>query len=136
VTSDPIGLMGGLNTYVYVNGNPIIYSDFSGLLPVMPLPEFGSLCGSGDSAINIPDTIGKWSFTAACARHDECYGTCGADKEECDRVFFLQMQRECQRYGSPGFCVLAARLYYEAVRRFGGSAYREAQEDACTCKGP
>jgi RHS repeat-associated protein len=38
IQGDPIGLRGGLNTYLYARGNPLRYSDASGLAPVF-MPE-------------------------------------------------------------------------------------------------
>ena len=135
VQSDRIGLDGGLNTYGYVGSNPVNFTDPYGLLPYMPLPGFGSSCGSGPSTINIPDSFGRANFTSACNRHDECYGTCGANKGECDRVFYNQMLKECSKYGTTGGCAAAARAYYEAVSRSGSDSYNKAQKEACDSCG-
>lgn len=59
VQSDPVGLEGGLNPYLYANGNPLAYADPYGLWSIGdPLPQglVDSVTGFGDAFL-IPELI-------------------------------------------------------------------------------
>ena len=83
VESDPVGLRGGINTYAYVENDPI-----NGIDPFGRYKVYGDWCG--------PDWTGGYTtdfnsltpdqrrnaraavdpVDAACEKHDKCYGRC------------------------------------------------------------
>jgi len=135
---DPIGIRGDLNVYEYVRSNPLAHTD-----------PFGLACGSGWTDTVVPDTepCGA-SFEGPCQTHDDCYGTCGSDKDICDENFRDDMITSCGAYHIPDSwwcnpfwplyylsCLYTAEAYYNAVVDWGCGAYDDAQDEVCPSAG-
>jgi len=124
IESDPLGLLGGLNSYLYAEATPVRSVDPLGL----------KTCGSGWNEPFVPDNPRSFPFSDCCQRHDECYGTCGATREVCDEGFLYCMVKACTKYSAKIIildCSRWAMLYYRAVDRRGQDAYDRAQREAC-----
>ncbi|MCP4494848.1 MAG: RHS repeat-associated core domain-containing protein, partial [Gammaproteobacteria bacterium] len=97
VTSDPIGLRGGVNTYGYVGGNPINYKDRFGLLyePGDLEPYFEWECPriSGYKLTNVTLT----STASATIRWATCSVTCDYEKKDGCKKNNLSKLGTCQR---------------------------------------
>jgi len=86
-------------------------------------------CGSqGAEGIDVPDSyLGVVSFTEACNRHDQCYGTEGMTRETCDAQMLEDTLEACGLV--PG-CSRMAVAYYLGVRVGGKEPYEEGQRAA------
>lgn len=103
ITSDPIGLEGGLNTYGYVGGDPINAIDPTGLVKL-----YGGWCGPSwtggyRKSYNELDDIEKAAALApvdgldqCCQTHDVTYASC-REKYPCDSEARKKCFKEADR---------------------------------------
>ena len=127
-----LSLIEGPNCYWAMRNSPLNFVDSNGL---------ACGCDSGppigrDSII--PDSPFGFDFGNACQNHDDCYGKCGSNKDACDAKFYNDMKNQCDSYrpalANPSFCYLLAEVYYQAVHRKAGDAFRASQNESCKCK--
>src|SRR5690606_25134374 len=104
----------------------------------------------------VPDQIyavAKWHFSRACDAHDICYGTCNSDRAKCDKEFLADLRAWCQlsivnqiikkswfermrEKREVAACYKVAKIYFNAVVRYGEKPHSMAQDDACECECP
>jgi RHS repeat-associated protein len=137
ISRDPIGVKGGMNLMEYSGNRPTLITDSNGL----------GWCGPGHHNLLewfIPE--GPWGalggdlFSPSCQAHDQCYGTCGASKSQCDNKLCENLVHSCMFYsGDRGNCIEWASMYCQGVKDFAGDAYRNAQANCkkdCSPKPP
>ncbi len=144
---DPIGFAGGsANLFAYVDQEPINSGDPTGLSALKQAGGCigrvifgggkGEGCGDAGTDAKVPD-LAPGSVVAACRRHDRCYDTLGASKLMCDLELAVNVAAlNVLQAVPPPFAAMVGATYGLAVVKYGGDAYKKAQERHATPRPP
>ena len=133
VESDPIGLLGGLNTYRYAMDSPSVVADRFGLMGSRGNLHAFDGCGPNGQFLEwlIPDSPLGFDFRKCCDKHDDCYDDCVTrpSKQTCDFNFRVCVSSICTRYarGQNIDCRWLVDVYFNAVRDHGESAFNASR---------
>lgn len=104
--SDPLGLLAGLNTYAYVDSNPLKRMDRLGLTGEEALGEGGGRGGSGIRGLGdvfIPGTPANQAFVRSINQIARAVkNACTADKDECYERWDKE-DKDCQKWTGFGY---------------------------------
>lgn len=122
--SDPLGLRGGINTYVYAKSTPIRATD--------PLGLKANGCGA---ETGLSKYLPNYLFKECCDSHDNCYDDCEKTptKYECDQDFVNCMRDKCKKSNFVALCQRVAGSYWGGVGGFGRGYFNDARKK-CSCK--